>query len=54
MLEGGQLECVWYEYVNGFSYINGEYRITDKGFKTLSKKMLNAITKGHESQDKPA
>ena len=44
MLEGGQLECISYEYVNGFSMLEGEYRITEKGFKTLSKKMLNYIT----------
>lgn len=44
MLEGGQLECISYEYVNGFSMLKGEYRITEKGFKTLSKKMLNYIT----------
>ncbi len=44
MLEGGQLECISYEYVNGFSILEGEYRITEKGFKTLSKKMLNYIT----------
>ena len=44
MLEEGQLECISYEYVNGFSMLEGEYRITEKGFKTLSKKMLNYIT----------
>lgn len=44
MLEGGQLECISYEYVNGFSVLHGKYRITEKGFKTLSKKMLNYIT----------
>lgn len=44
MLEGGQLECISYEYVNGFSMLEGEYKITEKGFRTLSKKMLNYIT----------
>lgn len=44
MLEEGQLECISYEYVNGFSMLEGEYRITEKGFKTLSKNILNYIT----------
>lgn len=44
MLERDQLECISYEYVNGFSMLEGKYRITEKGFKTLSKKMLNYIT----------
>ena len=36
MLEKGQLECIDYEYVDG--YLKGEYRITELGHKTLSKK----------------
>jgi hypothetical protein len=42
MLEKGQLECIDYEIVG--AYVCGEYKITEKGFKTLSKKMLNYIT----------
>lgn len=42
MLEKGQLECVESEY-DGL-YLYGKYRITNKGFETLSKKMLNLIT----------
>lgn len=48
MLEKGQLECVESEY-NGL-HLHGKYRITNKGLKTLSKKMLNLITK-NESQN---
>ena len=37
MLDRGQLECLNYEYVDG--YVTGEYRITELGYKTLSKKI---------------
>lgn len=42
MLEKGQLECIDYEIVG--AYVHGKYKITEKGFNTLSKKMLNHIT----------
>ena len=48
MLEKGQLEHVESEY-DGL-YLHGKYRITNKGFETLSKKMLNLITQ-NESQN---
>ncbi len=48
MLEKGQLEHVESEY-DGL-YLYGKYRITNKGFETLSKKMLNLITQ-NESQN---
>ena len=51
MLEKGQLEHVESEY-DGL-YLHGKYRITHKGFETLSQKMLNLITHNeNESQNK--
>lgn len=46
MLERGQLECVESEY-DGL-YLYGKYRITNKGFETLNKKMLNLIIQNKE------
>lgn len=47
MLEKEQLECVESEYDSPYLY--GTYRITNKGYETLSKKMLNLIMQ-NESQ----
>lgn len=39
MLENKQIECLKYTYENG--YVDGEYKITELGFKTLDKKTLD-------------
>lgn len=41
MLEKGQLECIESEY-DGL-HLYGKYKITNKGFETLDKKMLKLI-----------
>lgn len=51
MLDKGQLECLNYKYVDG--YVEGEYRITELGHKTLSKKMLNLITHNESKNNHP-
>ena len=52
MLEKGQLECLDYEYVDG--YVKGEYRITELGHKTLSKKFKQYFEQlSNESKNQP-
>ena len=41
MLEKGQLECIESEY-DGL-HLYGKYKITNKGFETLDRKMLKLI-----------
>ncbi len=53
MLDRGQLECLNYEYVDG--YVSGEYRVTELGHKTLSKQIKQYFEQlSNESKDQPA
>lgn len=49
MLEKRQLECIESDY-DGL-YLHGKYRITHKGFETLSKKMLNLIAQNENENN---